>query len=75
MPTPKTLARLDTLIWTLIFGGLLMVVLGLASHDEARIAGWSLLVLGGIAAITGAVLVVVRSRLPETPETGAQSKP
>jgi hypothetical protein len=75
MATPKTLARLDTLIWALIFGGLLVVVLGLASHDEARIAGWSLLVLGGIAAISGAVLIVVRSRLRETPEPGAQSKP
>ena len=28
MTTPRTLARLDTLIWTLIFGGLLLVVLG-----------------------------------------------
>jgi hypothetical protein len=73
MPTATTLARLDALIWTLIFGGLLVLVLGIASHDEAAIAGWSLSVLGGLAAAVGVVLIVVRSRLPEPPKAGAQS--
>jgi hypothetical protein len=36
MASARTLARLDALIWTLIFGGLLVLVLGIASHDEAR---------------------------------------
>jgi hypothetical protein len=30
----RTLARLDTLIWSLIYGGLFLLVLGIASHDE-----------------------------------------
>jgi hypothetical protein len=67
MASARTLARLDALIWTLIFGGLFMLVLGIASHDEAVIAGWSLSVLGTIAAGTGFVLIWVRSRLPEDP--------
>ena len=50
MATPRTLARLDALIWTLIFGGLLTLVLGIATHGEAVVAGWSLSVLGAIAA-------------------------
>lgn len=75
MTTRKTLARLDALIWTLIYGGLFAVILGIASHGEARIAGWSLVVLGALAAGAGAVLIFVRSRLREAPEPGAQSNP
>ena len=65
MASARTLARLDALTWTLIFAGLLVLVLGIATHDEARIAGWSLSVLGGLAAAAGVVLIVIRSRLPE----------
>lgn len=73
MPSARALERLDTLVWILIFGGLLALVMGIASHDEAAIAGWSLTVLGGIAAAAGVVLIIVRSRLRETPGPGAQS--
>jgi hypothetical protein len=74
MPSARSLARLDALVWTLIFGGLFLVILGIATHDEAVIAGWSLTVLGGIAAAAGVVLIYVRSRLPEPPPApGAQS--
>ena len=75
MATPRALARLDTLIWTLIFGGLFTLVLGIASHDETAIGGWSLSVLGTIATAAGVVLIYVRSRLDETPEPepGAKS--
>jgi hypothetical protein len=74
MASARTLARLDALAWTLIYGGLFALVLGIASHDETAIGGWSLSVLGGLATIVGVVLIVVRSRLPETPPPGAQSK-
>ena len=73
MATRRALARLDTLIWSLIFGGLLVLTLGIASHDETAVAGWSLSVLGSLAALAGFVLIYVRSRLREDPEPGAQS--
>jgi vacuolar-type H+-ATPase subunit I/STV1 len=63
MAEPRTLARLDALAWSLIYGGLLMLVLGIAAHGEARVAGLSLSVLGTLIAIAGAVLIVVRARL------------
>jgi hypothetical protein len=69
MASARTLARLDALIWAMIFGGLLVLVLGIASHDEARIAGWSLSILGAIVAAVGFVLIYVRSRLPEDAKT------
>jgi hypothetical protein len=63
MPTQRTLARLDALAWTLIYGGLGALVLGIASHGQTAIGGWSLSVVGVVAAIAGVVLIVVRARL------------
>jgi len=75
MASARTLARIDALAWVLIYGGLFALVLGIASHDQTAIGGWSLSVLGTLAAIAGVVLIVVRSRLRETPPPpGAQSK-
>jgi hypothetical protein len=74
MASRRTLARLEALIWILIYGGLFALVLGIASHDETAIGGWSLSVLGILAAAAGVVLIVVRSRLRESPEPGAESK-
>jgi len=65
MASAQTLKRLDVLIWVLIFGGLLTLTLGLATHSEHLVAGWSLTAVGGIATIAGVVLVWVRSRLAE----------
>jgi hypothetical protein len=67
MPSQRLLARLDALAWTLIYGGLFVLVLGIASHDETAIGGWSLSVLGTLATVAGIVVLVVRSRLPEKP--------
>jgi len=73
MASEKTLARLDLLAWTLIYAGLFALVLGIASHGHTVVGGWSLSVLGVVAAIAGVVLIVVRARLSE-PRDGAQSK-
>jgi hypothetical protein len=65
MASPRTLARLDVLAWVLIYGGLFSLILGIASHDETAIGGWSLSVLGMLATAAGVVLIVVRARLKE----------
>ena len=59
----KAVARLQALIWILIYGGLLTLVLGLSVQRLDDAIGWSMVVLGGIVAAAGAVLVYVRSRL------------
>jgi len=60
---PKPFARLEAWIWTLIYGGLLVLVLGLATGRESAAVGWALAVPGAVLAAVGVVLIYVRARL------------
>jgi hypothetical protein len=66
MPSAKALAWLERLIWTLIYGGLFALVLGLATRAREAVVGWTLIVAGAFVAIGGVVLIWVRSRLRQT---------
>ena len=63
--TNVRLARMETLIWTLIYGGLLAVVVGLFMGQLEEGSGVALAVIGGAVTLTGVVLVYARSRLHE----------
>ena len=65
MAAPRTLQRLQTLIWVLIYGGLLTLVLGIATARTDDALGWSLAVGGGVVAAVGFALIAVRARLRE----------
>lgn len=58
MKTPT----LDKLVWTLIYGGLIVVALGLSVQRADDAIGWVLVSAGAAATAAGAVLVFVRSR-------------
>jgi hypothetical protein len=73
MASAKALAWIERLAWIYIYGGLFAVVLGIATGGVHVIAGWSLGVVGAVVVVAGVVLIVVRSRLHETPGPGAQS--
>lgn len=62
-PATKPYARLEGWIWTLIYGGLFAVVLGIAVGRNNAALGWIFAVPGAVVAIVGAVLIYVRSRL------------
>ena len=59
----KTLARLDKLIWTLIFGGLLAVALGLSITQQGSALGQWFILGGFLVVACGAGLIYLRSRL------------
>ena len=63
--TNLRLARLETLIWVLIYGGLLTTLIGAYMSREVVGSGIVLVVTGLLVTATGAVLVYVRSRLRE----------
>ena len=59
----KAIARLQALVWILIYAGLLTVVLGLfvARQDEGT--GYGLLTGGGLLVAAGVALIYIRSRI------------
>jgi len=63
----KSVARLEALIWVLIYGGLLGLVLGLSIGRTDEALGWSLVVGGAVVAGVGFILIYVRSRIKARP--------
>ena len=59
----KPLARLGALTWTLIYGGLLVMVWGFWVEPGDEDAGWLMMVGGGLAAAIGFFLIYFRSRI------------
>ena len=57
--------KLDVLIWVLIFGGLLLLGLGIAVQRSDAALGWVMIVAGALVTAVGVLLIVVRSRLPD----------
>jgi len=57
-----SVGRLDTLIWALIYGGLVVLTVGLALHRTAPAFALGVIVLGTLLAVAGVLLIVVRSR-------------
>ena len=57
-------AAIEAWIWALIYGGLLLLCLGLFVLRLGGAFGWALVVLGPLLALAGGVLLVLRSRLP-----------
>jgi hypothetical protein len=73
MATAQTMERIEKLIWVLAYGGLILLVLGLATTRLDAVTGWVLVVAGGVIALSGFVLIPVRARMRTA--DSAQSKP
>ena len=67
MATLLAIARLQNLIWVLIYGGLLTLVLGIAVRRTDASLGLKLMIAGMVLAAAGAVLIYVRSRVKDAP--------
>jgi hypothetical protein len=65
-------STVDTLIWVLIYGGLLAVGLGLYVQRTDSTLGTTVVAVGGVVAAIGFALIYVRSRMkddnPSAPE-------
>ena len=62
---PK-MARLHKIIWTLIFGGLLTIVLGIFVEKADDAMGWMMVVAGSVITAIGMALIYVRSTMTTT---------
>jgi hypothetical protein len=56
--------RIETLTWVLIYAGLLALCLGWFVGQAGDGWGTLLMIVGAVVAAVGAVLIVVRARLP-----------
>ena len=65
MGDAKPHATLEKWIWILIYGGLFLVILGIATGRTEEALGWTMAVPGAIIALVGVVLIYVRSRLDD----------
>jgi membrane associated rhomboid family serine protease len=62
-------ARLDKLVWLLIYSGMLLAIVGLWALAVAPAIGTALAIAGALDAATGAALLWWRSRRPDDPST------
>ncbi|MBX3660644.1 MAG: hypothetical protein KIS62_00285 [Ramlibacter sp.] len=65
MASSSTIAWLERGVWICIYAGLLLLVLGLAVHEQSPVAGTVMVPVGVVLAGVGVVLIWVRSRLRE----------
>ena len=61
--TDPKMAKLHKIIWTLIFGGLLTIILGIFVERTGDVMGWMMVAAGGVLTVVGAVLIYVRSTM------------
>jgi len=62
-PIDPRMARLHKIIWTLIFGGLLTLIVGIFVGKTDDASGWIMIAVGGVMTVVGAVLIYVRSTM------------
>ncbi len=65
--TDPAMARLHKIIWSLIFAGLLTIILGIFVGKTDDAIGWIMVVAGGVLATVGAVLIYARSTITSKP--------
>jgi Na+/glutamate symporter len=72
-----SLARIEVLIWVLIYGGLLVLAVGLALREVHGLLAGTVSLVGGLIAAVGVALIWIRSRMvkPRPPSAADASKP
>lgn len=69
MAATQSHATLEKWIWILIYGGLFLLILGIATGRTEVALGWSMAVPGVVIALVGVVLIYVRSRLKDSKQS------
>lgn len=62
---PKPHAKLEKWTWILIYAGLFLMTLGIATARTDTVLGWSMATPGALAAVIGVVLIYLRSRIKD----------
>ena len=65
--TDPEMARLHKIIWTLIFMGLITIIMGIFVGKTDDVIGWMVIAAGSLLTVVGAVLIYVRSTITSKP--------
>ena len=60
-------ALVEKLVWIYVYGGLILLGLGLSVRRSDAGLGWSIAAIGALVTVAGAVLIWVRSRMKDPP--------
>ena len=76
MASARLVAWVERLAWIGLYGGLIALALGSVTRAQAYTTGTLLMAGGALAAVAGALLIVLRSRLrgPGDPPASSQGK-
>jgi len=66
MERQKALDWLGRMIWFLVYGGLILLIVGFRLRVDSATAGWALMIAGAVIAVLGFFLIWVRSRVPDS---------
>lgn len=58
-------ATVEVWVWVLIYGGLLLLCLGVFVARDHAALGWTTGVVGGVLAAIGVLLIYLRSRMSD----------
>ena len=64
---PMSAKTLEKWSWVLIYGGLLLVCLGVFVREQQAVMGWVLVAAGAAMVLAGAIFIALRAKLPESP--------
>jgi hypothetical protein len=60
-------STVEALVWVYVYGGLLLVALGLSVQRSSAGLGYGLIAVGAVLAAIGFALIYVRSRMKANP--------
>lgn len=59
-------SKIHNLTWPLIFGGALVLMLGVSTVSADASIGWPIVLLGGLSVAVGVLLIYLRSRISDS---------
>jgi hypothetical protein len=68
-------ARIDVWVWVLVYAGLIGIGLGLAIQRNDVSLGWAVACIGAALVAAGALLIWIRSRLPDDTSSTEKTTP
>ncbi|MDO9316206.1 MAG: hypothetical protein Q7T97_16855 [Burkholderiaceae bacterium] len=58
-------STLEKITWPLLYGGILVLLLGISTLSADAALGWPIVIAGGVLAVAGVLAIYLRSRIKD----------